>query len=406
MSFTNITDEELVGKGVTGLPDTPGLTTEEMQAQFDEYPVFLKDKFKGLIAELEATTAALSIGAAVPENITADGNIQSILEGLRNYVDATVVALGTGDMARGIYDPDRDGIIAPAQGGTGLTSLQAVRNAMGLGDTTGALPIANGGTGQTTAAGIRNALGLGNTTGALPLANGGTGASTAIEALKNLGLYQYFVSNNNIEPTTTAANHHNVGDFIVYDSSKKFAKVTAEINIGDTITHGTNVINEPIGAELTNMKATFQNGVDTIYDAIDDYVTPAASTPSALAAAVDDVYNKGKTDAESVTWTDSIYIDARAYFSGTGDWIVNELDASASISLVTVKKLKNRCGVSVTIGFLNNASLISTVTLANNQEVSVPSNANNFSYSFSDRQEARTISRLIYFEFTHQAKLN
>lgn len=188
MSFTNITDEELLGMGVTGLPDTPGLTTEAMQAQFDEYSVFLKDKFKGLIAELEATTAALSIGADVPQNITADGNIQSILEGLRQYVDDTVVAIGTSDMATAIYDPDRDGIIAPAQGGTGQTSLQAVRNAMGLGDTTGALPIANGGTGQTTAAGVRNALGLGDTTGALPIANGGTGQTTAAGVRNALGL--------------------------------------------------------------------------------------------------------------------------------------------------------------------------------------------------------------------------
>ena len=42
--------------------------------------------------------------------------------------------------------------ITPGQGGTGQTSLQAARNAMGLGNTTGALPIANGGTGATAVA--------------------------------------------------------------------------------------------------------------------------------------------------------------------------------------------------------------------------------------------------------------
>ena len=36
MSFTKITDADLVGKGVTGLPDTPGLSTTEMQKKFDE----------------------------------------------------------------------------------------------------------------------------------------------------------------------------------------------------------------------------------------------------------------------------------------------------------------------------------------------------------------------------------
>lgn len=75
----------------------------------------------------------------------------------------------------------------PASGGTGQTTLQATRNAMGLGDTTGALPVANGGTGQTSLQATRNAMGLGDTTGALPVGNGGTGASTAVGARNNIG---------------------------------------------------------------------------------------------------------------------------------------------------------------------------------------------------------------------------
>ena len=75
-----------------------------------------------------------------------------------------------------------------AQGGTGKTTVAAARNALGLGNTSGAVPIANGGTGATTAAAARNALGLGNTTGAVPLANGGTGATTAANARTNLGI--------------------------------------------------------------------------------------------------------------------------------------------------------------------------------------------------------------------------
>ena len=74
------------------------------------------------------------------------------------------------------------------QGGTGATSAAGARNALGLGNTAGALPIANGGTGATTVAGARNALGLGNTDGALPIANGGTGATTVEGAREALGL--------------------------------------------------------------------------------------------------------------------------------------------------------------------------------------------------------------------------
>ena len=75
-----------------------------------------------------------------------------------------------------------------AQGGTGQTTAAGARNALGLGNTAGALPIANGGTGQTTVAAARNALGLGNTSGAVPVANGGTGAADAATARNNLGV--------------------------------------------------------------------------------------------------------------------------------------------------------------------------------------------------------------------------
>lgn len=49
--------------------------------------------------------------------------------------------------------------------------------------------IAQGGTGATTVAGARNALGLGNTSGALPIANGGTGATSKSAAMAALGIH-------------------------------------------------------------------------------------------------------------------------------------------------------------------------------------------------------------------------
>lgn len=87
-------------------------------------------------------------------------------------------------------DDITDGTLAVERGGTGQTSLQATRSAMGLGNTTAALPVANGGTGQTTLKALRNAAGLGNTTGAVPIANGGTGAATAAAARANLAAAQ------------------------------------------------------------------------------------------------------------------------------------------------------------------------------------------------------------------------
>lgn len=48
-------------------------------------------------------------------------------------------------------------------------------------------PVSAGGTGQTSLQATRNAMGLGNTTGALPISNGGTGATSAAQAAANLG---------------------------------------------------------------------------------------------------------------------------------------------------------------------------------------------------------------------------
>ena len=56
------------------------------------------------------------------------------------------------------------GMLPVARGGTGVTSAQAERNRLGLGNTTGALPIANGGTGATSASNAANAI-LGGITG-------------------------------------------------------------------------------------------------------------------------------------------------------------------------------------------------------------------------------------------------
>lgn len=98
-------------------------------------------------------------------------------------------------------------VLDVAHGGTGQTSLQAARNAMGLGNTTGALPVANGGTGMTSspsmlvnlsstsAAGVFQSAPRPGVTGTLPVANGGTGATSGTSALNNLGIKSWLLAN-------------------------------------------------------------------------------------------------------------------------------------------------------------------------------------------------------------------
>ena len=67
------------------------------------------------------------------------------------------------------------------------------------------VPIADGGTGATTVAAARNALGLGNTSGAVPIANGGTGKTTAADALAALGGISKKLLWTNSSPTSSMA---------------------------------------------------------------------------------------------------------------------------------------------------------------------------------------------------------
>ena len=82
MAFKKITDEDRAGKGNVGQPDTPGLTTAEMQEQMDSLPNLAIDKFNDLIDALNDTKAATSIGAEVPPGVIAQNNVQSILNAM------------------------------------------------------------------------------------------------------------------------------------------------------------------------------------------------------------------------------------------------------------------------------------------------------------------------------------
>lgn len=141
MAFRKITEGDMLGKGNVGRPDTPGVSTAEMQRILDELPrEVLAPAFNELAGQLEAETAAADIGAAAPEGVTAApaGKLQAVLNGLRDLVkahtdradnphgvtaaqagayskaetdaaiSAKVVELGAGDMAKSIYDPGNE----------------------------------------------------------------------------------------------------------------------------------------------------------------------------------------------------------------------------------------------------------------------------------------------------------
>lgn len=93
------------------------------------------------------------------------------------------------------------GTVPVAFGGTGVTTLNALTNLLGLGNasvsganaTFDAIPVTRGGTGVTSLPALSNALGIGdNLSAAIPLARGGTGATSISGVKTNLG----YVSNN------------------------------------------------------------------------------------------------------------------------------------------------------------------------------------------------------------------
>lgn len=86
MSFTTITNLDLANKGVTTLPDTPDMEASELKQRFDSLGNLCVSKIKTLVSELEAETASISLGATVPDGLTAAKNVQSIINALNVIV--------------------------------------------------------------------------------------------------------------------------------------------------------------------------------------------------------------------------------------------------------------------------------------------------------------------------------
>ena len=138
--------------------------------------------------------------------VNSPGVTKKELDDVKKEVDGKAAANHTHTMT-----DIGNGVVPISQGGTGATTVAAARNALGLGNTTGALPIANGGTGNTTGQapsatklltartiqvnlGSASAASFDGTaniapgvTGTLSISKGGTGATSAAAARDALG---------------------------------------------------------------------------------------------------------------------------------------------------------------------------------------------------------------------------
>ena len=94
---------------------------------------------------LPVTRGGTGIATSTYKNAVVVGNASTVTNALRTIRTASGAFYATAQDGAPSF-----GTLPAAQGGTGQTSLQATRNAMGLGDTTGVLPVANGGTGNST----------------------------------------------------------------------------------------------------------------------------------------------------------------------------------------------------------------------------------------------------------------
>lgn len=120
MAFTKITDGDLQNKGVIGLPDTPGLSTSEMQAKFEQTArEVIVPKFNQLVDDLSNPSAASQIGAngknrtvqghidnlGNPHNVTAEQVGAYTKDQTEKAISDRISQIGSADMTQAMYDP-------------------------------------------------------------------------------------------------------------------------------------------------------------------------------------------------------------------------------------------------------------------------------------------------------------
>lgn len=235
--------------------------------------------------------------------------------------------------------------------------------------------------------------------GVVPISKGGTGATTALQALANLGVPA------DVADSMPKATYDPDGDGVIaiaQGGTGKTSWTQGKVLVGngtgipteraiDSTSGGTTnsnalITSGAVKSKISEMQATFQNGVDTIYNAIvRNGVTPSSSTPNACATGIDNVYQKGKTDAEAVTWTEMLNPTFVGKNSGTvSTKIENYLELRVSLANVVNFKITGMSNISiensgypeVDITYYNGSTEIGTVAIYElNKNFTPPNNA-------------------------------
>ena len=184
MAYKKITEQDLKNIGVIGLPDTPGLSTRDMQAKFEETarsviiprhnrlvdsltelgrPVEsadIKRLRRGSDGDMQMSLNGTSWLGVVPRALAKKADktdtytktetnrqIDAKIAGksdksdtytkaeILNEINQRVKDIGAGDMARAVYDPDGDGVVekaASAKSAESAAKLSAARKINGV----------------------------------------------------------------------------------------------------------------------------------------------------------------------------------------------------------------------------------------------------------------------------------
>lgn len=149
---------------------------------------------KGAIAEAGSDVTADEVTVTVSDEGVI--SIKGLGVGTAQLADASVTTAKLADksvtaakLADGAITIDQIDTSSITPGAIGAASEEHEHSAADI--TSGTLPASRGGTGQTSLQAARNAMGLGDTLGAVPIANGGTGAATAAGAFENIVVPRY-----------------------------------------------------------------------------------------------------------------------------------------------------------------------------------------------------------------------